>query len=151
MRGQRLAVIRATPTPISPTINDAFDYVVCHGRCRRHAQPRVVLEHMLRIGRHGIVSFQLRPLENACRSCRRARTAHGQSALCVVGFAQHHFCTIKDFRELCLVTGAKMENRWRSMLGAGARPTRRGGRGTCSRRKQGVFLLPLAGSKPQPR
>ena len=29
-----------------------------------------------------------------------------------------HFCTIKDFRDLCEVAGAKMEGRSRSMPGA---------------------------------
>jgi hypothetical protein len=74
-------------------------------------QPRVVLEHMLRIGRHAVVSFP--------------NFGHWRIRL-QVGFGGHmpqtgnlpyywwetpniHFCTIKDFRQLCHVAGVKME------------------------------------------
>jgi len=70
-----------------------------------------VLEHMLRIGRHGIVSFP--------------NFGHWRIRLQIL-FGGHmprtdnlpyawwdspniHFCTIKDFRELCHVVGARME------------------------------------------
>ena len=86
-------------------------------------QPRVVLEHMLRIGRHAIVSFP--------------NFGHWRIRLQIL-FGGHmprtdnlpyawwdspniHFCTIKDFRELCEVVGAKMEksvalNAWGSPI-----------------------------------
>ena len=39
--------------------DDAFDYVILSQTLQATRQPRVVLEHMLRIGRHAIVSFQI--------------------------------------------------------------------------------------------
>jgi methionine biosynthesis protein MetW len=71
----------------------------------------MVLEHMLRIGRHAVVSFP--------------NFGHWKIRL-QVGLGGHmpqtdnlpyawwetpniHFCTIKDFRQLCMVAGAKME------------------------------------------
>src|SRR5213592_3943485 len=37
--------------------DDAFDYVILSQTLQATRQPRVVLEHLLRIGRHAIVSF----------------------------------------------------------------------------------------------
>jgi len=36
---------------------DAFDYVILSQTLQATRHPRVVLEHMLRIGRHAVVSF----------------------------------------------------------------------------------------------
>jgi methionine biosynthesis protein MetW len=91
--------------------DDAFDYVILSQTLQATRQPRLVLEHMLRIGRHAIVSFP--------------NFGHWKIRL-QVGFGGHmprtdnlpyawwdspniHFCTIKDFRLLCGVVGAKME------------------------------------------
>ena len=47
-----------TPTPIlSDYPDDAFDYVILSQTLQATRHPRVVLEHMLRIGRHAVVSF----------------------------------------------------------------------------------------------
>ena len=86
-------------------------------------QPRVVLEHMLRIGRHAVVSFP--------------NFGHWTVRLQLL-FAGHmpqtdnlpyswydtpniHYCTIKDFVQLCNAIGVKMEravalNAWGSPL-----------------------------------
>src|SRR5512134_955104 len=53
-----LAVIQGdADTDLSDYPNDAFDYVILSQTLQATRQPRVVLEHMLRIGRHAIVSF----------------------------------------------------------------------------------------------
>ncbi|MFL5030409.1 MAG: methionine biosynthesis protein MetW, partial [Xanthobacteraceae bacterium] len=53
-----LAVIQGdADTDLSDYPNDAFDYVILSQTLQATRQPRVVLEHMLRIGRNAIVSF----------------------------------------------------------------------------------------------
>src|SRR4030081_724982 len=53
-----LAVIQGdADTDLADYPNDAFDYVILSQTLQARRQPRVVVEHMLRIGRHGIVSF----------------------------------------------------------------------------------------------
>src|SRR6201988_2997627 len=53
-----LAVIQGdADTDLSDYPNDAFDYVILSQTLQATRKPRVVLEHMLRIGRHAIVSF----------------------------------------------------------------------------------------------
>jgi len=107
-----LAVIQGdADTDLADYPNDAFDYVILSQTLQATRQPRVVLEHMLRIGRHAIVSFP--------------NFGHWKIRL-QVGLGGHmphtdnlpyawwdtpniHFCTIKDFRLLCRVVGAKME------------------------------------------
>ncbi len=107
-----LAVIQGdADTDLSDYPNDAFDYVILSQTLQATRQPRVVLEHMLRIGRHAIVSFP--------------NFGHWRIRLQIL-FGGHmprtdnlpyawwdlpniHFCTIKDFRELCEVVGAKMD------------------------------------------
>jgi methionine biosynthesis protein MetW len=107
-----LAVIQGdADTDLADYPNDAFDYVILSQTLQATRSPRVVLEHMLRISRHAIVSFP--------------NFGHWRIRL-QVGFGGHmpktdnlpytwwdspniHFCTIKDFRELCHVSGATME------------------------------------------
>ena len=53
-----LAVIQGdADTDLADYPDDAFDYVILSQTLQATRQPRVVLEHMLRIGRHAIVSF----------------------------------------------------------------------------------------------
>jgi methionine biosynthesis protein MetW len=76
----------------------------------------MVLEHMLRIGRHAVVSFpnfghwRIRLL--LLFGGRMPQTDNLPDTW--YDTPEHHFCTIKDFRDLCLTVGAKT-------LGAGAR------------------------------
>src|SRR5499433_2088169 len=107
-----LAVIQGdADTDLADYPDDAFDYVILSQTLQATRQPRVVLEHMLRIGRHAIVSFP--------------NFGHWKIRLQIL-FGGHmprtdnlpyawwdspniHFCSIKDFRELCHVVGARME------------------------------------------
>jgi len=119
-----LAVIQGdADTDLVDYPDDAFDYVILSQTLQATRQPRVVLEHMLRIGRHAIVSFP--------------NFGHWRIRL-QVGLGGHmpqtdnlpyawwdspniHFCTIKDFRQLCFAVGARMDkavalNAWGSPL-----------------------------------
>src|SRR5690242_1021535 len=107
-----LAVVQGdADTDLGNYPDDAFDYVILSQTLQATRHPRLVLEHMLRIGRHAIVSFP--------------NFGHWQVRL-QVGFGGEmpntanlpyawwdspniHFCTIKDFRHLCAATGAKID------------------------------------------
>jgi methionine biosynthesis protein MetW len=107
-----LAVIQGdADTDLADYPDDAFDYVILSQTLQATRQPRVVLEHMLRIGRHGIVSFpnfghwgirlQVGILGRMPRTDNLPYAWYETPNI--------HFCSIKDFRELCAVAGAKME------------------------------------------
>jgi methionine biosynthesis protein MetW len=91
--------------------DDAFDYVILSQTIQATRQPRVVLEHMLRIGRRAIVSF---PNFGHWR-IRYEVALRGRMP--VTGNLPHawyetpniHFCTIRDFVALCRTVGAQME------------------------------------------
>jgi methionine biosynthesis protein MetW len=107
-----LAVVQGdADTDLADYPNDAFDYVILTQTLQATRHPRQVLEHMLRIGRHAVVSFP--------------NFGHWRIRLQIM-FGGHmprtdnlpyswydtpniHFCTIKDFRQLCGQVGAKME------------------------------------------
>ena len=91
--------------------DDAFDYVILSQTLQATRQPKAVLEHLLRIGRHAIVSFpnfgywkiRLQLLAGG----RMPRTDNLPATW--YDTPNIHFCTIKDFRDLCDDVGAKME------------------------------------------
>ena len=107
-----LAVVQGdADTDLSDYPNDAFDYVVLSQTLQATRQPRAVLEHMLRIGRHAIVSF---PNFGHWRIRLQILFGGHMPQTDNLPYAWYespniHFCTIKDFRALCDVTGAKME------------------------------------------
>src|SRR4029450_5687912 len=91
--------------------DDAFDYVILSQTLQATRQPRVVLEHMLRIGRHAIVSFP-----NFGHWKIRLQVGLGGEMPHTDNLPYSwwdtpniHFCTIKDFRQLCGVVGARVE------------------------------------------
>jgi len=119
-----LAVIQGdADTDLADYPDDAFDYVILSQTLQATRAPRVVLEHMLRIGRRAIVSFpnfgHWRIRVQVMFRGRMPRTDNLPYAW--YESPNIHFCTIKDFRELCVAAGAKMEkavapNPWRSPL-----------------------------------
>jgi methionine biosynthesis protein MetW len=119
-----LAVIQGdADTDLADYPDDAFDYVILSQTLQATRAPRVVLEHMLRIGRRAIVSFpnfgHWRIRMQVMFRGRMPRTDNLPYAW--YDSPNIHFCTIKDFRELCAVSGAKMEkavalNPWGSPL-----------------------------------
>jgi methionine biosynthesis protein MetW len=91
--------------------DDAFDYVILSQTIQATRQPRVVLEHMLRIGRRAIVSFP-----NFGHWRIRAQLAF-KGHMPVTENLSHawydtpniHFCTIRDFVSLTRELQARIE------------------------------------------
>src|ERR1700731_5212492 len=107
-----LAVIQGdADTDLEDYPNDAFDFVILSQTLQATRQPRVVLEHMLRIGRHAVISFpnfghwRIRLL--LMFGGRMPQTDNLPDTW--YDTPNIHFCTIKDFRELCGTVGVKME------------------------------------------
>lgn len=107
-----LAVIQGdADTDLADYPDDAFDYVILSQTLQATRHPRRVLEHMLRIGRHAIVSFpnfghwRIRLQLLFCG--RMPRTENLPYSWYET--PNIHFCTIKDFKQLCEEIGAKME------------------------------------------
>ena len=107
-----LAVIQGdADTDLGNYPDDAFDYVILSQTLQATRHPRVVLEHMLRIGRHAIVSF---PNFGHWQVRAQLLFAGHMPRTENLPYAWYetpniHFCSIKDFRELCRAVGAKME------------------------------------------
>ena len=89
----------------------AFDYAVLSLTIQATRQPKAVLEELLRIGRHAIVSFpnfghwQVRG--RLMLTGRMPVTDNLPEAWYVSPNA--HLCTIKDFADLCKVVSARVE------------------------------------------
>jgi len=98
-------------TDLADYPDDAFDYVILSQTLQATRQPRKVLEHMLRIGRHAIVSFP-----NFGHWRIRAQIAFkGQmpvtDSLAVAWYETPniHLCTIRDFIDFCAAEGIVIE------------------------------------------
>jgi methionine biosynthesis protein MetW len=107
-----LAVIQGdADTDLVNYPDDAFDYVILSQTLQATRRPRVVIEHMLRIGRHAVVSFpnfgHWRIRLQILFGGRMPRTDNLPDTW--YDTPNIHFCTIKDFRDLCRVVGARME------------------------------------------
>ncbi|MEW6640860.1 MAG: methionine biosynthesis protein MetW [Pseudomonadota bacterium] len=107
-----LAVIQGdADTDLVNYPDDSFDYVILSQTLQATRQPRVVLEHLLRIGRRAIVSFpnfghwKMR-LQLLIKG-QMPRTEHLPATW--YDTANIHFCTIKDFVQLCDEINVKME------------------------------------------
>ena len=91
--------------------DDSFDYVILSQTLQATRQPRVVMEHMLRIGRRAIVSFP-----NFGHWRIRAQIAF-KGRMPVTENLSHswydtpniHFCTIRDFVTLTRQIDARIE------------------------------------------
>jgi len=91
--------------------DDSFDYVILSQTIQTTRQPRVVLEHMLRVGRRGIVSFP-----NFGHWKLRLQLLL-QGKMPMTGILDNpwydtpniHFCTIRDFVGLVDEVGARIE------------------------------------------
>ena len=107
-----LAVIQGdADTDLVDYPDDAFDYVILSQTLQATRQPRYVLEQMLRIGQRAVVSF---PNFGHWR-IRLQVLLHGRMPVtdnlpdAWYDTPNIHFCTIKDFRDLCNAIGARME------------------------------------------
>jgi len=107
-----LSVIQGdADTDLADYPDDAFDYVILSQTLQATRQPRRVLEHMLRIGRHAIVSFP-----NFGHWRIRFQIAFGgrmpvtRDLSCAWYETPNiHFCTIHDFIALVREIGAHIE------------------------------------------
>lgn len=107
-----LAVIQGdADTDLANYPDDSFDYVILSQTIQATHRPRVVLEHMLRIGRKGIVSFpnfgHWRVRFDLLLRGRMPITKNMPYSW--YDTPNIHFCTIRDFVGLCGETGAEME------------------------------------------
>ncbi|KLK91953.1 SAM-dependent methyltransferase [Microvirga vignae] len=109
-------------TDLADYPDDAFDYVILSQTIQATRQPRVVLEHLLRIGRRAIVSFpnfgHWRVRVDLALKGRMPVTENLPYSW--YDTPNIHFCTIRDFVELCREVGAQMEKA--VALNAGGRP-----------------------------
>ena len=91
--------------------DDAFDYVILSQTLQATRRPRWVLEQMLRIGRHAIISFP----NFGHWKIRLQILLRGRMPLTDnlpdtwYDTPNIHFCTIKDFVQLCGEINVKME------------------------------------------
>ncbi len=91
--------------------DQAFDYAILSQTLQATRRPKEVLQELLRIARHVIVSF---PNFGHWR-IRWQILVHGRMPMtwnlpeAWYETPNIHFCTIRDFRELCKVVGAKVE------------------------------------------
>ena len=107
-----LAVVQGdADTDLVDYPDDGFDYVILSQTLQATRHPRQVLEHMLRIGRRAIISFP-----NFGHFGIRLQILFGGHMPTTDNLPYTwydtpniHFCTIKDFRGLCRVVGARME------------------------------------------
>lgn len=122
-----LSVIQGdADTDLADYPDDSFDYVILSQTIQATHRPKVVMEHLLRIGRRAIVSFP-----NFGHWKIRARLAlSGRMPVTEnLPVSWHetpniHFCTIRDFIDLCGEVGAQIEKG--VALDAGGRPMRAG-------------------------
>ena len=107
-----LSVIQGdADTDLAAYPDDAFDFVILSQTLQATRQPRVVMEHMLRIGRRAIVSFP-----NFGHWRIRAQLAF-KGRMPVTANLSHawydtpniHFCTIRDFVTLTREIDAQIE------------------------------------------
>jgi methionine biosynthesis protein MetW len=91
--------------------DEAFDYAVLSLTIQATRQPMAVLEQLMRIGRHAIVSFpnfgHWRVRGRLLLTGRMPVTENLPDAWYVSPNA--HLCTIKDFADLCKVVSARVE------------------------------------------
>jgi methionine biosynthesis protein MetW len=107
-----LSVIQGdADTDLAHYPDNAFDYVVLSQTLQATREPRRVLEQMLRVGRHAVVSFP-----NFAHWQVRARLVFG-GRMPETDALPHkwydtpniHLCSIDDFRALCTEMGVDIE------------------------------------------
>jgi methionine biosynthesis protein MetW len=107
-----LSVIQGdADTDLAEYPDDSFDCVVLSQTLQATRHPRIVLEHLLRIGQRAIVSIpNFGHWRNRYQVLVQGRMPVSQ-ALPDTWYdtANLHLCTIRDFVDLCSVTGARIE------------------------------------------
>ncbi|MGJ5135398.1 methionine biosynthesis protein MetW [Bradyrhizobium oligotrophicum] len=107
-----LAVVQGdADTDLVDYPDDAFDYVILSQTLQATRRPKTVLENLLRIGRRAIVTF---PNFGFWRLRLQLLVGGHMPRTDNLPFTWYdtpniHFCTIKDFVQLCDEIGVKME------------------------------------------
>jgi len=107
-----LAVVQGdADTDLVSYPDDAFDYVILSQTLQATRHPRQVIEHMLRIGRRAVVSFPNFGHWNIRLQMLLGGRMPTTDNLPYTWYdtPNIHFCTIKDFRDLCVAIGVRME------------------------------------------
>ena len=110
--GRGLAVIQGdADSDLDNYPDDAFDYVILSQTLQATRNPRRVLENMLRIGRHAVVSFpNFGHWRIRLQILFRGRMPVTQNLPYEwYDTPNIHFCTIRDFVELARAVDAKIE------------------------------------------
>ena len=138
-----LSVIQGdADTDLKDYTTGAFDYVILSQTLQATRDPRGVLLHMLRIGRRGIVSF---PNFGYWRVRAQLALVGRMPVSDTIPYGWYdtpniHFCTISDFRELCVELDIQIE-RQLSLDGRGRLRSDKGGAFDNLLGEQGMFLL----------
>ncbi len=109
---QGLSVIQGdADTDLNDYPGGAFDYVILSQTLQATREPKVVLENMLRIGRHAIVSF---PNFGHWRVRWSLGVSGRMPQTRTLSYSWYdtpniHLCTIRDFTDLCADLGIEVE------------------------------------------
>lgn len=123
--------------------DDAFDYVVLTRTLQATRNPRDVVSHLVRIGRHAVVSF------TNFGHWRVRLSLLAQGRMPVVGDdgqAWHdtpniHLCTIRDFSLMCDDLGLKVQRALSLSRNGAARELNSAGAAANIRGEEAIFLL----------
>lgn len=139
-----LSVIQGdADTDLTNYPDNAFDYVVLGQTLQATRQPREVLEDLVRIGRHAVVSFT----NFGHWRTRLSLLLHGRvpvktgSAFGWYDSPDIHLCTILDFVSLCGAMGLTIEMGLSLSRDGHAREIRSAGHMANLRGDQAIFLL----------
>ena len=140
---QGLSVIQGdADTDLDDYPAGAFDYVILTQTLQATRQPKAVLQNMLRIGRHAIVSFpNFGHWVLRFRLLFKGRMPASETlAYNWYDTPNIHLCTIRDFTDLCTSLGIEVETAL-SLDGRGKARFDAGGRLANWMGEQAVFLL----------
>lgn len=123
--------------------DDAFDYVVLTRTLQATRNPRDVVSHLVRIGRHAVVSF------TNFGHWRVRLSLLAQGRMPVVGDDDHtwhdtpniHLCTIRDFSDMCDDLGLKVQRALSLSRHGAARELNSAGAAANIRGEEAIFLL----------
>ncbi|MEM1138922.1 MAG: methionine biosynthesis protein MetW [Pseudomonadota bacterium] len=139
-----LSVIQGdADTDLKDYPDKAFDFVILTLTIQATRNPRAVLQHLLRIGRRGIVSFpnfgHWRVRASLAFEGRMPRTSLLDEAW--YDTPNIHLCTIRDFVALCHELGLRIDQAWQMDAAFNPRPFSPDRRWANLAAEQALFLL----------
>ncbi len=145
-----LSVIQGdADTDLAHYPDDAFDYVVLSQTLQATRNPHDVVSHLVRIGRHAVVSFtnfgHWRIRLQLLLSGRMP--AAGNDGRTWYDTPNIHLCTIRDFSALCDDLGLEVQRALSLSRSGSARELRAAGTAANLRGEEAIFLLARNGTK----